>query len=198
MKKWFALLLCLLLPLCASAEETKDGDFIVTLEGVSFTFTPPGGICLTRESSASVFGRAGLSQREVVPFMEEYDLYAILLDEAMTFEVQLTAYPTDDADYDTMDEAAGETVVAAFRSVYEDMGCQVQSAGIYQGEDGHKFVLTCYLYQYEGVTEYVAEYLTCQKGYAVVFTLLPYWGAATDDQITYASALADSLHIQAN
>ena len=66
MKKFVAVLLLLcLLPLCGLAEMDEDGDVVVTLEGAEFFFTPIVGYCITQESSASVFTRAGFSQREL-------------------------------------------------------------------------------------------------------------------------------------
>lgn len=74
MKKLAALLLILcLMPLFALAEMDEDGDIVVSLDGAEFFFTPLEGCDgVSRESSASVFNRLGLSPRELLPMMEAY------------------------------------------------------------------------------------------------------------------------------
>ncbi len=195
MRKLLALLLCLLLPFCAAGEDMAE-EYIVALEGAEIFFSPYGGVCMTRETSASVFNRIGLSQREIIPFMEENDLYALLVDDGMTCEVQLTAYPTSEADYDDMTAFGAETTAAAFRNAYMDMGCDVQEAIIYHPPGGHLFIRTAFSGVYEGEADFVTEYMTCQAGYAVVISLMTYDTAPTEDQIAFANDLADSLYIR--
>lgn len=199
MKKLMTLLLAGLLPLCALAELGEDGDVTVTLPGAEFFFTPmEDSVLLTRESSASVFNRIGLSQREVVPYMEEYDVYAMLFDLALETEIQISASPTTDQDYDDMDEYGEMLTCESVRSFYEDQGYQVDSVEIYRAEDGHKYVKSIYAYTYEdGYVEYTLEYFTCQAGYAVFILLFPYEGAPTEAQILQGDTLADSLWMTA-
>ena len=199
MKKLLALLLALLLPLTALAEMDEDGDIVVTLEGAEFFFTPiEGGFCVTRESSASVFNLLGLSQREVVPYMEEYGVYAMLYDAEATTEVQVCAEPTVDTDFDEMTEFGEVTMCESFRTYYSDMGYEVASVEMYYAADGHRFVRTIAAYTYEdGYVEHMVEYLTCQAGYSVSIILFPYEGAPTAAQIALGDAIADSLWITA-
>ncbi len=178
-------------------DEMEDGTFVVTMAGVEFSFMPPEGcVCITQESSASVFNRVSLSQREEVPYMVENGIYAYLLDEQGWFEVHITAYPFVGADYDDVPAVDESALVAAFRNDYRNAGVDVQSASIYQAADGHKFVRTAYSWKDAGVTTHVVEYLTCQHNYAVKIALLPYWGAATEDQLAWTEALADTLRIR--
>lgn len=198
MKKLITILLILsLVPLFALAELDEDGDVVVTLDGAEFFFTPiEGGHLLTRESSASVFNRLGMSQRETLPFMEEYDVYALMYDADLTCEVQIVAYETVETDYDELTEAGEAIVCADFEYFYTDQGYTVDEIDIYYAPEGHKFVRTIASYLYEdGVVEYVAEYLTCQAGYSVSVVLFPYEGAPTEAHIALADAIADSLWI---
>lgn len=199
MKKLIALLMLLcLLPLSALAEMDEDGDVVVTLDGAEFFFTPIEGYCVTRESSASVFNKLGMSQREVVPFMVEYDVFALLFDEEVTMELQVSAYPTVETDFDEMNEF-GETVMCEdFQYFYTDMGYDVVSVESYLAPEGHRFIRSILSYTYEdGMVEHMVEYLTCQAGYTVAITLYPYEGAPTEEQIALAESVADSLWVKA-
>lgn len=200
MKKLMALLLTLCL-LCAAAlaEMGEDGDVTVTLEGAEFFFTPmEGSIVLTRESSASVFNRLGMSQRDVLPYMEEYGVYAMLYDDALMTEVQIGATATVETDFDEMNDFGETLMCESFRSYYADMGYDVASVDIYHAEDGHKFVRSVMSYTYEdGYVEAQIEYLTCQAGYSVSIVVFPYEGMPTEDHMAIGDALADSLWIMA-
>lgn len=200
MKKLLALLLALCL-LCASAlaEMGEDGDVTVALEGAEFFFTPiEGGIVLTRESSASVFNRLGMSQRDVLPYMEEYGVYAMLYDEALMTEVQISASATVETDFDEMNEFGETLMCESFQNYYVDMGYDVASVEIYHAADGHKFVRSIMSFTYEdGYVEGLIEYLTCQAGYSVSIVLFPYEGMPTEEHVAIGDAIADSLWITA-
>ena len=92
MKRVMLLMLALLM-LCvpALAEE------IVELPDAVVTYTPPEGFyLLTRESSASVFNRIGLRQRDLLPWMEQNDVYGILYDLETGSELLMYLYPAED------------------------------------------------------------------------------------------------------
>lgn len=200
MKKLIALLLLIcLLPLSALAEMDEDGDVVVTLDGAEFFFTPiEDGYCVTRESSASVFNRIGLSQREVLPYMEEYDVYAILYDAGLSTEVQISAVQTVETDFDDMNEYGETLMCESFLNYYTDMGYSVDAVEMYYAADGHKFVRTITSYTYEdGYVEYVIEYLTCQAGVSVTIMVFPYEGAPTQEHFAIGDAIADSMWIKA-
>ena len=126
MKKLLMLLLAaMLLLVCARAEMA---DVVITLPGQQVAFTPlEGGVCLTRESSASAFNKAGLSQREVLPYMEEYDLYAMLFDAEYTLEMQLCLYEGGVADYTGLDAFAVSALCDEYESWYAGYGYEVRS-----------------------------------------------------------------------
>lgn len=199
MKKLAAMLLALcLLPLCALAEMGEDGDVTVTLPGMEFFFTPiEGGYLLTRESSASVFNRLGLSQREMLPWMEEYDLYAVMYDAELTCEVQIAAYESTETDYDELTEYGEKLLCGDWAGFYAEYGYDVQDASMYYAADGHKFVRTLVSYTYEdGYVEHQLEYVTSQAGYTVQIVLFPYEGAPTEAHTAMAERIADSMWIR--
>lgn len=197
MKRLLTLLLVLLLPLCALAEVDEDGDVVVTLPDAEFFFTPPEDTyLLTRESSASVFNALGLSQREMLPYMEDYDLYAILFDEEITWEMHVQAYAYDAGDYDDLTEYGAQLECENMRYYYKDQGYDVLSCEVYRAPEGHTFVCVRASYTYEdGVTEQQVEFLTVQGGCAVSIYLFSYLGELTEEQFAVAEAVADSLWI---
>ena len=201
MKKLIALLLLLcLLPLCALAEMEGDGDVVVPLDGAEFFFTPiEGGHLLTRDSSASVFNRLGLSQREVLPSMEADGVYAILFDLARRAEIQILASPTDVRDYDEMTADELAQACEALCSRYECWDWQIETAEMYRAPDGHQYIKFIYYYTYEdGTVEYSVEYQTCQAGYSLMILVYPFGAdAPTMEQIAQGEAIADSLRIKA-
>ncbi len=198
MKKLAAwLMLLCLLPMGVLAEMYEDGDVVVTLPGMEFFFTPIEGVIVTRESSASVFNRAGMSQREVVPFMETYDIYTLLYDEAMTTEIQVIAYESVETDYDEMTDFGETLMLENYRYVYEDAGYTVQSAEAYLAPEGHRFIRMISSYTYEdGTTDHMLEYTTCQAGYTVTVLLYPWEGGITQTQQDLGEQIVDSLWIK--
>ena len=196
MKKLIVLLLVCLLPLSALAEMDADGNVSVTLPGVEIFFTPIEGHCLTRESSASVFNRLGLSQRDVVPWMEAYDVYALLFDQTGELEIQVMAYPTTDMDFDDQTTSGLERMREACEKFYISQGYDVESAETYYTQDGHSYVRIAAAYTYEdGFVEHMAEYFTCQSGYAVYVTAFPYEGPLTEMQIFLCESVVGSLWV---
>ena len=198
MKKLIAILLLVcLLPLCALAEMDEDGDVVVTLDGAEFFFTPiEGGHLLTRESSASAFNRLGLSQREMLPYMEELGVHAIMYDADLTCEVNVVAYETVETDFDELTEHGAVMMAANFEYSYRDQGYDVTSVALYEAPDGHKFIrsITEYIYD-DGYTEYKVEYLTCQAGYTVLVVMFTFDGPASEAHMAMSDAIADSLRI---
>lgn len=200
MKKLLALLLMLcLLPMSAMAEMGEDGDVTVILDGAEFFFTPMEGcVVLTRESSASVFNRLGMSQRDVVPYMEEYSVYAMLYDEALLTEVQISAVRTVETDFDEMNEFGETLMCESFMAYYTDMGYDVASVDVYHAADGHTFVRSMMSFTYEdGYVEGMVEYLTCQAGYSVSIVVFPFEGMPAQEHIAIGDELADSMWITA-
>lgn len=199
MKKLIALLLILcFLPLYGFAEMDEDGDVVVTLDGAEFFFTPIVGYCVTRESSASVFSRAGFSQRELLPWMVENDVYSLLLDETGSMEVLVVASPSAKTDFDEMNEFGERLMCEDLTYFYTDQGYEVSSAEIYLAPEGHKFVRIAASYvASDGSMTHMVEYFTCQAGYGVSVALFPYGGEATEAQLLSCEEIADSLWIKA-
>lgn len=204
MKKLPALLmlLCLLplclLPLCAAAE-AEDNGVTVALDGAEVYFVPFEGYCLTRETSASVFNRLGMSQREVVPWMEEYGVYALIFDTADEMEVQIVVSPTTELDFDDMNQYGLESMCEVNASYYTSSGDEVLSSELYHTFDGHTYVKTVSSYDNEdGSKGYMAEYLTSQSGYVVSVFVYPYEGEVTEAQMLLAQGVVESLWLSKN
>lgn len=199
MKRFIALLLtCCLLPLFALAEMNDAGEIVVALEGAAFTFTPPEELfCLTRESSASVFNRIGLSQRDTLPAMEANGIYALLYDAAFSTEIQVIAYPTAQEDFADLTDFGAELLRASMDNFYAEQGCDVQFCELYSVPGGHMFICTCLSAPMaDGTPDYMVEYTTCHGGYSVNIRLYTYEAAPTEEQLAMGDALADSLWIR--
>ena len=198
MKKLIALLLVLLLPLCAFAELDEDDDCVVTLPGVTFFFTPPEeAYLLTRESSASAYNALGLSQREIVAWMEDYEIHALLFDAGFTCEVQVLAYEGwTDADFDDLTDYGAEMECNALRYEYTDQGYDVISCEMYYAPEGHAYIRLEATYEYEGgMVDRMVEYCTIQGGYVVSVFLICYAPAITPEQTLLVESVVDSLWI---
>ncbi len=198
MKKLLALLLLCLLPACALAEMDEDGDIVVSLPGAEFFFTPVDGACLTRESSKSEYDRAGLSQRELLAYMESMDVYALQFDAAVTTELQIMAYPTDDVSYDELTDFGAETLLSDYRYAYAEQGATVEELALYTAPEGHTFVRMVCSFQEGTEVRRVAQYMTCQHGYAIQILVYPYDGLQLGPvQLAVAESVADTLWVKA-
>lgn len=197
MKKLLVLLLALLLPFAALAELDEDGDVVVTLTGVEFFFTPPeDAFLLSRESSASEFTALGLSQREFLPWMEAYDIYALLFDGEISWEMQVMAYPVEYGDYSDLEGYGLQRECDSMAYSYRDQGYEVVSCEVYDAPEGHRFVCVQAVYvDDEGVREPLVEYFTVHGGYAVSICLFSYLEEMTEADLALAQAVADSLWI---
>lgn len=198
MKKLIAMLLFVcLLPLCALSEMDEDGDVVVTLDGAEFFFTPiEDGYVLTRESSASVFNRLGLSQREMVPYMEEWNIHTLMYDAEVTCEVDIIAYESVETDLDEITEHGEVMLCADQERVLAEQGYDVISVDVYNALDGHKFIRSVMEYTYEdGYVDYIVEYLTIKAGYTVMIVLYTFDGPAAEAHMAMCEAIADSLWI---
>lgn len=201
MKRFIALMLTLcLLPLFALAEMNEAGEIVVELSGATFTFMPPEGlICLTRESSASVFNRIGLSQRDTLPAMEAGGIYALLYDADIQTEIQIIAYPTAQEDFADLTDYGEELLRASTENFYAECGYDVQFCEVYSVIGGHRFIcISMSAPLSDGTSDHMAEYMTCHGGYCVTITLYTYETAPTEEQLALGDALADSLWIRAD
>ncbi|MBQ2952880.1 MAG: hypothetical protein IJE07_04930 [Clostridia bacterium] len=199
MKKLLAMLLLLfVLPCAALAELDGDGNVVVTLEDAQLFFTPPeGAYMLTLESSASEFNALGLSQREIIPWMEEYDLVVIFFDEAFGWEMHVQAYPCEYDDFDDLTTYALALEVSYLSSLYQEQGYEMLSIDGYLAPEGHQFICAQTLYTYEdGTPEPQVEYYTIQGNCVVSIYLMGYAEQLTDEQLAIAQAVADSLRIE--
>ncbi len=189
------LMLCLL-PLGTLAEMDESGNVVVKLEGVQFFFTPVEGECLTRESSASAFGRLGLSQREMLAMMEERGLYAVMFDPARTCQIEIGVSRAEVADFDDMTEYGEMSECAYYEAYLNEYGYQVAAVDIYAVLGGQKFVWTDASYVNEdGEEQHFIEYFTCKGGFCIWITLFPFAGEVTEEQLALGDGIADSMWI---
>lgn len=71
-------------------EELDNGDFTLTTCGMKLTFTPIDvRFCLTRESSRYMFNNMGYYRDQIVPVMEDLNIYAMLYDRNQRTRVQV-------------------------------------------------------------------------------------------------------------
>lgn len=199
MKKLIAILLLVcLLPLCAGAEMDENGGVTVALDGVEVFFMPAeGSICLTRESSASVFNRLGLSQRVEVPWMEQNNIYALMYNLQTETEIQVMISRSLTADFDNLSPEEQLELCAGIESYYTDLGYVVEAVEMYHAQEGHSYVLSSLAFMMEdGSQGHLVEYYTCHAGYEVLVEVYPFEGAPTAAQMALGAALADSLRVQ--
>ena len=200
MKKLIAILLLVcLLPLCALAETDEDGGVTVALDGAEIYFVPMEGHCLTRESSASVFNRLGMSQRDIVPWMEQNDVYALLFSETLDVQIQIVAHPNTEVDFDEQSQFGLDMMCEAIENYYVTEGYDVESSEMCHTPNGHSYVRTSGTYIYEdGYVENMTEFFTCQSGYSVYVVMFTLEGAPTEEQIILCEGVVDSLWVSAN
>ena len=197
MKKLIALILMLcLLPLCALAE---DARLTMNLQSAELVFAPLAeGTVLTKDSNEELFSGVGLNYENMVFYMEAYSVQAMMFDDAMETEFQVSAMRTLEKDFDDMTEAELAQLCEEVRAYYEGIGCRVDTAEVYQSPEGHKYILSvsCNVYE-DGYEEYTVEYYTCQEGYAAFVMVFPYDGAPTERQMNLGRGIVDSLRITA-
>ena len=191
---WALLMMLCLLPLGGLAEMDEDGNVVIALDGAEVFFTPVEGYCLTRESSASDYNRLGLSQWDVVMWMEEYDVYALMFDEEMDGEYHIAISPTTEMDFDELTAYGQEMLCETLESTYRDAGYTVERIAMYHTPAGHSYVCGVVSYTYaDGTVERMVEFYTCQSGYAVFVLFYSYGNTLTEEQYIRVSDIADSL-----
>lgn len=199
MKKLIALVMALLLPLCAMAEMDEDG-VVVSFDSAEVFFIPYECYCLTQESSASQFTRLGLSQREVLAWMEDANVQALLFDEAFETEIHVSiALASGMSDFDDLSVYALDMACESVESMYITQGYDVETVDMCHTINGHSYVqiVASYLYE-DGYVTHTRGYFTCQSGYVVSVLLYPFEGAPTEEQIYLCEGIIDSLWLTLN
>ena len=198
MKKFAALLLCLcLLPLCTLAETEENTALTVAMLNAELVFEPiKDGAVLTVESDEAAFTSVGLNQEHMVFYMEAYGVHAMMFDDVMETEFQVSANLTLEADFDSLTEDEIDQLCQDVRAYYESVGCVVDSVEAYASAEGYVYIKTVSRYVYEdGYEEYTVEYYTCHGGYSVFVMVFPYDGAPTERQMDMGREVVDSLHL---
>ena len=194
------LICCLLLLMLgmtfAVAEEQPAIEYEFTLPYAEITFAlPEDMLCLTRETSASVFRKWNMEQREVWAFMEENDVYALIFDLVTGNEYQIVAYPWESEDYDVLMEKYERELCGNVYRDLSDIGYTVQTHGAYRSaRHAYVFAETAITFE-DGSTEQRCLYLTCQGRHNVEIYAYPLAGDITDTLRNQTRAIADSLSI---
>ena len=86
MKKLIALVLALMLPLCAMAEIAAVNEVTVALSGADVTFSPVADAKLvTRNSTEEEFAAVGLQKGTMELYMQVYAVYAMMCPPFLSF-----------------------------------------------------------------------------------------------------------------
>ena len=198
MKELIALVLALLLPLCAYAEVTAN-EQTVGMNGADVTFVPVADAKLvTRGSSEEDFAAVSLRLDTMELYMQIYGVYAMMFDNAGETEVHISGGATTDAAIaDLTDEELAQRC-ESLRTQYEDLDYEVLEVALYEALSGEAFIKVAARYTYEdGSEEHIIEYYTWQVGQLVYVSIFPYNGAPTEEQLAVGQALVDSLRITA-
>lgn len=199
MKRLIAVLMALLTLTLASAaaEELEDGSCLIEIPEGTIVFTPPEGLlCLTHETSASVFNRWGMSQRELTAHMDECGMQAMLFDTETWTEYQFCAYPMESTDYAGMDEVQETFLCTQFLKDFKEAGFDVSTCDVYRGT-GYPFIFADAVYTFEdGYVESSLHYGTCASKIGVSLVAYPYEGPVTDRERQKMRELADSVVIE--
>lgn len=194
MKKLLAILLALLL-LCASAlAETVE----IPLADGALTFKAfNGGHVLTAETSASVFNRLGMRQRETLKFMEEQGIDALMYNLDLTCEVVISVHEDDYPAFTSFTEEELAEICDSFRENYEQHGYEVHGVSV-QDKDDFTFVTAYITLTYaDGEVESRVVYQTSFEGYNVLMTMFILDGD-TADYILQADRLMSSMRYETN
>lgn len=194
MKKMLACLLALLL-LCASAlAETVA----ISLADGELTFKAfNGGHVLTAETSASVFNRLGMSQRETLKSMEEQGIDALMFNLDFTCEVLLSVYENDYPAFTSFTDEVREQVCDSFREHFEQYGYEVHDVSM-QDKGDFTFVSAYITLDFaDGTVEQRVVYQTSFEGYDVQMTMFIYEDDPSDG-ILLADRLMSSMRYETN
>lgn len=191
LKKLLVCLLALLLCVPALADE------IVELPDVVVTYTPPEGFyLLTRESSASAFNAIGLSQRGLVPWMEQNDCYAVMYDLDTGSELLLLLWPYEEVSLDTLTERELAQLCENWVEGYELDGCEEVSVTVYESTAGRYMQVAYKTYETDGTSCYVVALVGFRSGCRVHMSLFTYGEAPSDEMVGRLLAMADGLRME--
>ena len=198
MKKLIALVLALLLPLCAFAEVTAN-EQTVGMNGADVTFVPVADAKLvTRDSTEEEFAAVGLQKGTMELYMQVYAVYAMMFDNAGETEVHISGGATTDAALADLTDEELTQRCESLRAQFEDQDYEVLEVALYEALSGEAFIKVAARYTYEdGSEEHIIEYYTWQVGQLVYVSIFPYNGAPTEEQLAMGQALVDSLRITA-
>lgn len=191
LRKMLICLLALLLCMPALADE------VVELPDLVVTYTPPEGFyLLSRESSASAFTAIGLRQRDIVPWMERNECYAVMYDLDTGSELLLYLAPAEEASLDELSGEELEQLFAYWKEDYELDGCEDVSVTAYESENGRYAQVMYKTYEADGLTCYVASMFAIRSGCHVQMSLFCYGEPPADDLISRLQAMADSICLE--
>lgn len=192
MKKLIALLMLVCLAFAPALAEERVS---IPLADGELSFTPfEDGYCLTKDTSASVFGRLGLSQREMFVWMDEQRVDALMYDADFGCEASLCVYESEfQRDYAALTAEERQQLRDGFREFYEQYGHLVHQADVLEmGQFSflHGFITLTYA---DGSVENRIVYETVYHGYYILLTLFTMEGVDPADYAPVAEKLAGSI-----
>ncbi|MBQ7848534.1 MAG: hypothetical protein IJ343_02275 [Clostridia bacterium] len=185
MRKLMLIVLSLLL-LCAPALAEEQ----ITLPDVMMSFTPVEGVCFTRESSASLFNRYGVSQRDILAWMEASGCYALMYSAETGSEITMFLHHSEQMRMEDMTEERVEYESEHLRQDYNDAGFDVHDISMHQS-DVHSYMLIVASEPHEGYS--LSMSITLQQGYQLDVQVI-----GDDEEAVVADelfALLDSIRI---
>lgn len=191
LRKMLICLLALLLCMPAMADE------VIELPDLVVTYTPPEGFyLLTRESSASAFTAIGLRQRDLVPWMEQSDCYAVMYDLETGSELLLLLWPYEDVSLDALTEQELAAVCANWTEGYEQDGCEEVSVTVYESAAGRYMQVAYRTYETDGTPCYTVALVAIRSGCRVHMSMFAYGEPPTDELVSCLQAMADSIRLE--
>ncbi len=198
MRKLMALLLAAwmcLLPIMGLADSLEKRAIPLYSADVAFS-VPADFACMTRDDSATVFSRYGLSQREALAYMEAYQVYALILDLTTGDEYHIEVYPWNDGEsFDQLPAEEAETQREMLQADLTAGGYQVSDVNWYQSPQ-HAYLMAegCYFYE-DGSEQWELLCETIQCGYIVQVRCILQQGEVTDIQRTAVQTIAASMSV---
>lgn len=191
------LLVCMAVFLLLCAPALAETVAIPLADGQLVFDAFPDGHVLTNETSASVFNRLGMSQRETMAYLEAEGVSAILLDEDWGCETLLSVQENDYPAFVTFSEAVREQVCDSFRENYEQYGYQVHHVTMLD-KGVFTFISAYITLEYaDGTVEKRIVYQTSFEGYDVLVTMFIF----AEDPEAYmrlADQLVSSMRYETN
>ncbi len=185
-------------------QETASGEVFIRLPEMTLRLSAVGNtVMMTRSSSASVFNRVGLFQSSTVSYMEEMDVYALIVPKGVvpTWQCSLSVWPDDEEggneeDDKEDDEDADKPVEERYREMYENSGYTVDEAVYCTLPQSDYVRLNCRYPNGDGTEIHMVMYGTTKMGYGIWIEMLSEKDPLTEEQLQMLAEIVDSIHYE--